>query len=161
MSWISCEWSSRLSSSPACFCRKSWISYPHWPPSTYHMKKPSSNSVPCCSLPDLIDPLWLYVGCRSCWAQRQRNSAYDDSDHSSIVRLLRDNCPILSSDQDRPRQTRKWQREDCDRFCQTVLRDKSSSYCLCPCYFHPRHIGSPSYWVQTIFYFHFFINFVG
>jgi hypothetical protein len=30
-----------------------------------HMKKLLNNSIPCCSLLGLIDPLWLPVGCRS------------------------------------------------------------------------------------------------
>ena|ERR1700744_3234122 len=128
--------SSRLPSSSACFCGKSWISYPHWPPSTYEESVEQFRSLlfsPRPHRPSLAS-CWLSFLSRTEWAQRQRNSACDD--HSSMVQLLRENCPILSSDQDSPTQTRKWQREDCDRFCQTVLRDKSSSYCLCPCYLH-------------------------
>src|SRR5712664_2142065 len=104
-------------SSSSCFCRKSWISYPHWPPSTYeeavehlysllHSPRPHRPSLASC---------WLSFLSRTEWAQRRSNSPHDDSDDdTSMVRLLRKHCPILSFHEDsfsERRQAQKWQRK--------------------------------------------------
>jgi len=138
--------SSRLPSSSACFCGKSWISYPHWPPSTYEESVEQFRSLlssPRPPRPSLAS-CWLSFLSRTDWAQRQRNSACDD--HSSMVRLLRENCPILSSDQDSPTQTRKWQRESVFVKLYCGINPLPTAYA--PATFiviNARHIGSPSY----------------
>jgi hypothetical protein len=104
---------------------------------------------------------WLSFLFRTQWAQRQANNARDgNDDHGSLVQLLQDNCPILSSDQAGLRSTRKWQRQDCDRFCQIVLREKFSSYCLCCCPFHRDELVSVAAVLKVVStddYYHVFI----
>jgi len=129
-----------LPSSSACFCGKGLVSYPHWRPSTYEEAIQQLHSLlfyPRPHRPSLAS-CWLSFLFRTQWAQRQVTDAHDDNDdHSRVIQLLRDNCPILSSDQDGlTRRTRPWQQQDCDSLCHIVLRDKSSSYCLCYCPFH-------------------------
>src|SRR5882762_6437251 len=58
-------------------CRVSVVRVPfHILIGLLHTKKPSSNSAPCCFLPDLTDPLWLHVGCRSCSERNGRSDKH-------------------------------------------------------------------------------------
>src|ERR1700744_4902911 len=53
------------------------------------MKSPSSSFAPCCSLPDLTDPLWLHVGCRSC---PERNGRSDNEIVPAMIIVAWYNC---------------------------------------------------------------------
>ena len=124
----------------ACSCRKSAISFPHWPPTSYD---------------EAIEQLRCIIGnnvdhrksLASCWLSFVNRKAFGEVSVSAtrnwyrrVAFLIKISCPIFAEEQ------RKEEREalcrqalinsfkafSCSTFCDPVLRERRH-YCLCHC----------------------------
>jgi hypothetical protein len=121
----------RSGSKRSCFCNKSSISYPHWPPSSYE---------------ESIDQLFILLlyprpsrpTLAFCWLSfLQKDLVKPVKDNESMLSLVQNSCPIFSSSwsSEEPTQKSTWRRDDCADFCQSVL-EEGTCYCLCCCPYH-------------------------
>jgi hypothetical protein len=121
-----------------CHCDRSNFSYPHWPPSCYEEALDELQS-----LLSESEPTRKYTA--RCWVaflkgKLARPDQWQQSDLAGTITLVQDSCPILSSDhryslRESNQTAKHWGRNDCDKICQPVFKEKRC-WCLCCC---PKH----------------------
>jgi hypothetical protein len=117
----------------SCFCRKSAIGFPHWPPSSY---QEAVEQLRCVLGKDIRHRKYLAFSWFS-WVNSSTQT------YGVIGELIENACPAFVEERrkeglDRMRrqaQLRYRQTFSCSAFCEPALR-QNSSYCLCFC---PRH----------------------
>lgn len=122
-----------------CYCRKSAISSPHWPPSSYQ---------------EAVQQLRYVLGeninhrkyLASSWLSFVNRKAFNDSSeslYSDISRLIESSCPVFLEEQ-RKEELEGLRRQaaidyskvfSCSAFCNLVLTQQRRS-CLCHCRRH-------------------------
>jgi hypothetical protein len=129
--------SSWLPSSPSsCFCRRSWISYPHWPPSIY---QEALEQLSCILRKNNDHRKYL----ASCWLSFINRKAFWDPLQISvqdISDLIESSCPVFLEG-GRNEELDGLRRQavidyrkvfSCSAFCNPVLQERRFD-CLCHC----------------------------
>ncbi|KAN0074066.1 hypothetical protein V8E54_008003 [Elaphomyces granulatus] len=122
-----------------CYCRKSSISFPHWPPSSYQ----EAVQQLLCVLGENIDHR---KSLSSSWLSFVNQKAFgvsSESLYSDISRLIKSLCPVLLEEQKKEEREALYRQAaidyhkafSCSAFCNPALQERRFD-CLCHCKWH-------------------------